>query len=261
LSEWPDLILRSGRKLLLRTAYHWVAQFADPIRAYRAARNVMPFVRDYRRYSGMADAGEAISLLPSLHERAQKHELDSHYFYLNAWAMRRIVDTNPHLHVDVASQTVLPALLSSVIPVLYVDYRPLPVSLSHCEIIAGNALVLPFRDSSVTSLSCLHAAEHIGLGRYGDPLDPQGTSKAARELCRVLRSNGNLFFAVPIGRERTCFNSHRIHTARTIRQYFRGMELLEYSGVSDCGRFSENVSLAAFDEEEYACGMFWLRKP
>jgi hypothetical protein len=32
-------------------------------------------------------------------------------------------------------------------------------------------------DGYCDSLSCLHALEHFGLGRYGDPIDPRGHEK------------------------------------------------------------------------------------
>src|SRR5207253_10606962 len=73
-------------------------------------------------------------------------------------------------------------------------------------------LSLPFADRSVESLSCLHVAEHVGLGRYGDELDPEGTVKAARELQRVVAPAGRLYFALPVGRPRTEFRSEA-HTS------------------------------------------------
>jgi SAM-dependent methyltransferase len=104
-------------------------------------------------------------------------------------------------------------------------------------------------------------AEHIGLGRYGDPLDADGTRKAVRELTRILAPGGSLFFGLPVGIARTCFNAHRIHAAQTIREYFGGLELVEFSGVHDDCRFIERVALSEFEDDAYACGMFWFRKP
>ena len=47
--------------------------------------------------------------------------------------------------------------------------------------------------------------EHIGLGRYGDPIDPQGTEKAATELQRVLAPGGDLYLSLPIEKESRVF--------------------------------------------------------
>jgi hypothetical protein len=119
---------------------------------------------------------------------------------------------------------------------------------------------MPYKDGSVKSLSCLHVAEHIGLGRYGDPLDPLGTEKAAAELMRCLAPNGNLYFALPIGKSRLCFNAHRIHSPQQIMTYFEGLELAEFSVTGDDKQFVEDTNPADYANQRYACGMFWFRK-
>jgi SAM-dependent methyltransferase len=197
---------------------------------------------------------------PVVHDRSSRHELDPHYFYVNCWAIRSIIKAHPQTHVDVASQTILAGLLSSIIPVTYLDYRLLNVDISGLKCIQGSVTDLPFSDNSVASLSCLHVAEHIGLGRYGDPLDPCGTQKAIEELKRVLSPGGDLYFAIPIGRQRVCFNAHRIYLAETIRDYFSDLKLVDFSGVHDSGVFVENVDISQFRRSEYACGMFHFTK-
>src|SRR5439155_9836158 len=49
------------------------------------------------------------------------------------------------------------------------------------------------------SASCLHALEHFGLGRYGDPIDYQGHIKGLLNLHRMLEPGGRLYLSVPIG--------------------------------------------------------------
>jgi SAM-dependent methyltransferase len=91
--------------------------------------------------------------------------------------------------------------------VAFLDVRPLDADIEDLEPIAGSVLELPFADRSLPSVSCLHVAEHIGLGRYGDPLDPAGTRKAIAELQRVTAPGGQLLFSLPVGRQRLCFNA------------------------------------------------------
>jgi SAM-dependent methyltransferase len=197
---------------------------------------------------------------PQLHDRTPTTLIDAHYFYVNGWAMRRIVAQWPALHVDIGSQTIFANLLGGVMPVVFVDYRALVARLSGLQSLGGSLLALPFIDGSVFSLSCLHVVEHIGLGRYGDSLDPQGTRKAIRELARVLAPGGNFFLATPVGRPRLCFNAHRIHAAETIREMAPELELIEFSGVDDQGRYLERINLAALQDNDYACGFFWFRR-
>jgi len=251
-----------GRRLL-RFGYNWSAQICDPLRAMQGLRGLWWYFADYCAYKSKpgAEPMRLLDLTPALQERSTSHALDTHYFYVNAWAMRRIIANHPTRHVDIASLTVLASLLSAIVPVIYLDYRLLKARLGNLECVGGSILALPYKDGSIESLSCLHVAEHIGLGRYGDPLDPYGTKKAACELTRVLAPGGNLFFALPIGMPRLCFNAHRIHSAKTICEYFSSLVLVEYSGVHDNGCFVEGVQLSEFQDSEYACGMFWFQKP
>jgi len=53
--------------------------------------------------------------------------------------------------------------------------------------------------------------EHDGLGRYGDPLDPDGDLKAMQNMKRIVRPGGLLYLAVPVGRDRILFNAARVY--------------------------------------------------
>ncbi|MBU1173408.1 MAG: DUF268 domain-containing protein, partial [Proteobacteria bacterium] len=163
-------------------------------------------------------------------------------------------------HVDVGSSVMYIGMLSMITDVVFVDIRPLTAKLDRLDCRKGSILSLPYKSNSVQSLSCLNVAEHVGLGRYGDPLDPQGTVKSARELSRVLAINGNLYFSLPVGRPRLCFNAHRIHSPRHIIEYFHDLSLIELSGVTDDMVFERNIDITVLEESNYACGLFWFRK-
>ena len=242
---------------------HWLMQVADPVWAIKGVLGYLHYFADWRRYSSMPNS-ETIrwaDAYPQVHDRTSTTPIDKHYFYVNGWAMRRIVATAPRFHVDVASQVIFPNLLGGVMPVVFVDYRRLEAKLTGLQCVGGSLLALPFADRSVASLSCLHVIEHVGLGRYGDPLDPEGTRKAAQELARVLAPGGNLFLTIPVGQPRLCFNAHRIHSAEFIRDLFPHLDLIEFSGIHDDRTYVERVELAEFRESEYACGLYWFRRP
>jgi len=151
-------------------------------------------------------------------------------------------------------------MLSTIAKVTFIDIRPLNANLKNLKPEYGSILEMPYSDNSIVSLSCLHVAEHIGLGRYGDPLDPEGTLKATRELIRVLARGGDLYFSLPVGKPRLCFNAHRIHSPEQILNYFVELKLVEFSGVNDKGNFLENIDPSELANQDYACGMFWFRK-
>lgn len=246
----------------INTLYRWLRPVADPLHMAAGLHHYGWYLRDWRQYRRLPQA-EALTWAnsyPQLHDKTAVSTIDPHYYYVNAWAMRKVIANQPAYHVDVASQVLFANLLAAVLPVLFVDYRPLHVSLSGLSSVGGSILALPFADNSVASLSCLHVAEHIGLGRYGDRLDPLGSQKAARELARVLAPGGNLYFALPVGQPRLQFNAHRIHDPQTIVTYFADLELVEFCGVNDNGRFAEAINPASLAQSQYACGFFWFRK-
>jgi len=250
-------------KSLLNIIKRWLSPIFDPEAVVRGLFAYPRYFVDWRRYNKLpgADSLRRGNAYPCLQDRTSATAIDAHYFYVNGWAMRRITSWRPMAHVDIGSQTIFASLLGAVVPVTFVDYRPLHVNLSGLACLGADILHLPFGDGSVESLSCLHVAEHIGLGRYGDPLNPDGTRMACSELKRVLATGGNLYFALPIGKRRVCFNAHRIHDAKTIIEYFPGLDLVEYSGVHDDGRYVEKVDIDEFADSQYACGLFWFRKP
>jgi len=242
--------------------YRLLTPICDLLQAVRSLFAYPHYLIDWLRYIRMPDA-EVLNLVdayPQLYDRTYATKIDAHYFYVNGWAMRRIMDNHSIQHVDIGSETMFVNLLSAVLPVTFVDYRPLGMHMQGLINRSGDILNLPFVDSSVDSLSCLHVAEHIGLGRYGEPLNPHGTQQACAELKRVLADGGNLYFALPVGKPRVCFNAHRIHDSKAIIDYFAGLELVEFSGVHDDGRFVERVALDEFSGSRYACGMFWFRR-
>lgn len=78
----------------------------------------------------------------------------------------------------------------------------------------------------------MHVIEHIGLGRYGDPVDPDGDLKAIAELKSVLAKRGNLLFVAPSGQPKVMFNAHRIYSHNQIMEYFEDMKLEEFSLIT-----------------------------
>ena len=53
--------------------------------------------------------------------------------------------------------------------------------------------------------------EHDGLGRYGDPLNPSGDLRAMGEMKKILKKDGILILAVPMGLDKIVWNAHRIY--------------------------------------------------
>jgi SAM-dependent methyltransferase len=240
------------------TMWHYT-EAAIPWRQTRDALRAYPgYLRDRRAYAAMLD-GERLMRYrdnPQLLDRKDTTPYDPHYTHQDAWAAREIFRRRPDRHVDVGSRITFVVGLTAFTPVTFVDLRPLDAELPGLEVVRGTVLDLPFADQSVMSLSCLHVAEHVGLGRYGDPLDPDGTRKAARELQRVLAPVGSLYFSLPVGERRTEFNAHRVHDPEEVVGFFPELRLASFSGVADGGRWHERLSPRDLAGSSWACGCY-----
>lgn len=200
---------------------------------------------------------------PCLGDKVPVTNFDRHYIYHPAWAARILVQTSPELHIDISSSLHFVSLVSAFLPVKFYDYRPANLQLSNLACEKADLRALPFDDQTVHSLSCMHVVEHVGLGRYGDPLDPDGDIKAMRELQRVLAQGGSLLFVVPVGRPRIRFNAHRIYSFDQISRCFSGLQLKEFTLIPELagsGPLIRDAGGYLVEQEDYGCGCFWFRR-
>lgn len=187
----------------------------------------------------------------------EKH-FDAHYIYHTAWAARLLASDPPAIHSDFSSSLYFSGITSAFIPTVFLDYRPAELNLAgftgkHCDLVN-----LEIEDNSLESVSCMHVIEHIGLGRYGDPLDPQGDQKACHELQRVTRSGSRLIIVVPVGRSRIQFNANRVYSFQEVLDLFSGCRLKSSALVTDDASrgLLTNPDPEEFDRQSYGCGCF-----
>lgn len=231
--------------------------------AYADALDREQFRIDFQTFFGQAPlpAGWTVQQRPCLDDATKTTAIDAHYVYHTAWAARRLLAHPVAEHVDIGSDHRFTTIASAFQPMRFLDYRPCEVQLPNLVCGHANLLDLQIASGSLASLSCMHVVEHIGLGRYGDPIDFHGADRAMAELQRVLAPGGLLYFVVPVGEPCVVFNAHRIFRASDIVARFGELELLEFSLVHDRGRFEEHVAPSLADGQRYACGCFLFRRP
>lgn len=198
---------------------------------YAAISGWLRFWRSYQSYkqiAGIKDHGLLSRLYPCIGEDTAETLIEPIYFYQDTWAFEKIVERKPKHHIDVGSHHKFVAFLSKVMPVTMIDIRPLSLAIDSIQFKEGSILNLPFSDNSIDSLSSLCVVEHIGLGRYGDPLDPSGSEKAIAELKRVICPNGHLYISMPIDvHNTTFFNAHRAFEESYIEDLLQPLKIVE----------------------------------
>lgn len=191
-----------------------------------------------------------------------------HYFHQDLLVAREIHSRNPHRHIDVGSRVDgFVAHVASFRTIEVLDIRPLPpvqgIVFRRADLMQLPADLVGAADS----VSCLHALEHFGLGRYGDPVEFDGWLHGLRSLTRMLQPGGMLYLGLPTGAEqRVEFNAHRVFSLPFLRDVLSNDFVVERCAfVHDDGHLTEQVDLRSTDAERgfgahCGCSIWVLRR-
>lgn len=230
-------------------------------------RELPHFIRDASRFRKVYQ-GE-FEWLPCLTDRHEEGgTARGEYFWQDLYVARKIFGANPQRHIDIGSRVDgFVAHVASFRQIEVFDIRP----------IAAKVPGVVFRQADLTrldsefvgccdSLSCLHAMEHFGLGRYGDPLDPNGHVAGLSNMANLLSSGGVFYLSVPIGRARVQFNAHRVFDPfaliKLAEQNKLSLESFAFIDRSDVLNESAapEQDFKILSECNYALGIFIFRK-
>jgi hypothetical protein len=233
----------------------------------------LDFRREFERFQAANEADGRLPARwdersPQLQDRTLSVPYEPHYLLHPAWAARCLARIAPERHVDVSSYLPFVTMISAFVEVEYYEFRPTPLpSLAGITSRQADLTQLPFEDASIPSLSCLHVVEHLGLGRYGDPLDPGADLRALGELARVLSPGGDLLLATPVGEPRVRFNAHRVYSLDMVLEALPDLELVEFALIPEQAAelLTGEEAIARVPEQRNTVnagtGCFWFRKP
>jgi SAM-dependent methyltransferase len=168
-------------------------------------------------YSGM------MNVMPCLHDRYEEGgATKGEYFWQDLLVARAIHAAKPVKHVDVGSRVDgFVAHVASFREIEVFDVRPISTAVPgvvfrQADLMNSASLPTIAGGGYCDSLSCLHAIEHFGLGRYGDPVNPQGYQRGIANMAQLLQPGGTFYLSTPIGRERVEFNANWVFEPRSI---------------------------------------------
>jgi len=208
-------------------------------------------------------------MFPCLHEAdEQSGSASGHYFHQDLLVARKIFAANPRRHVDVGSRIDgFVAHVASFREIEVLDVRPQSGNIANIRFRQVDVMQLPSdMTASCDSLSCLHALEHFGLGRYGDPLDIDGHVRGLDSMAAMLAPGGTFYFSVPIGEQRIEFNAHRVFSISYLLELLADRFTVDsFSYVDDAGDLHEDVPLEDGKVRSnfgchYGCGIFELTR-
>jgi len=253
----------------LRKIY-WIfsAQFGIDVRkTIYALRGCPRYFRDYFRFrSGYRGR---LELLPCLYDWYEEGgTTSSEYFWQDLLVARSIFEAKPERHVDIGSRVDgFVAHVACFREIEVFDVRPVTAEVPGVKFRQAD-LMKPLTDLEgyCDSLSCLHALEHFGLGRYGDPINPNGFEQGFGNMARLLRNQGVFYLSVPVGFDRVEFNAHRVFDPRIIVDLARvnslrltALTVVSAGGYVECVG-AEDIELSGLASQRYALGMFTFVK-
>lgn len=229
------------------------------------------FLRDAQKYMDMNFSGKfplrTNELWPIYEDDQNAGGLDPHYFLQDIYMAKEVMKHRPGLHYDIGSSVggFIAHLLAFGQKTVMIDIRPLPWEIENLTFVQSDATMLEnIADESLESLSSLHAVEHFGLGRYGDPINPESWRYALQSMQRVLKKGGRLYFSVPVGgEEKVVFNAHRIFHPRTIIETMPELvlEKLAYISLPHIFEVQADDVFRVDVPGDYLAGCFVFHKP
>ena len=249
---------------------HWIfsSQFGfDPRLLFSSLRGLPRFVRDWWHFR-KGHSGR-LSFMPCLHDRYEEGgTTKSEYFWQDLLVARWVFDAKPLRHVDIGSRVDgFVAHVASFRDIEVFDVRPISTQIpgvvfKQADLMRSDSLPNLGEGGYCDSLSCLHAIEHFGLGRYGDPIDPIGHERGITNMALLLQSGGIFYLATPIGQERVEFNAMRVFNPINLIQLVeaQGLVLQQLTVIGSGGLVREVLSspeeLRALAEVSYSLGIF-----
>ncbi|MFK5854813.1 MAG: DUF268 domain-containing protein [Bacteroidota bacterium] len=234
----------------------------------RAIVELPIYIKNYISLKGQSGRWKIVLNKPCLHDRSDASgSASGHYFFQDLYYAKKINQACPKKHVDVGSRVDgFVAHVASFRNIEVLDIRPNNsivegIVFRQCDLTEVPDVFVNYTDS----LSCLHALEHFGLGRYGDTLDVNGHIKGVESLKQILMPGGVLYISVPIGEERIEFDAHRVFDPRTIIELFSDFELKDFAWVGDddllyVEESVDNYDFSELQKLEYGLGMFTFKK-
>lgn len=239
----------------------------DPRRLLRSLQGVPKYCADWWRFR--KDYDGSMRLFPCLNDwHEEGGDTRSEYFWQDLHVARKIFAAQPLRHVDIGSRVDgFVAHVASFRTIELVDIRAIHAAIPGVVFTQADLMRMPqSMHGYCDSLSCLHALEHFGLGRYGDPINPQGHALGLSNMAKILKPGGVLYLSVPIGQERVEFNAHRVFDPNALNALAAGMGLaLQAFCWAEPGQplqescdFAKDLS--ALDSCPYALGIFTFTK-
>ena len=238
----------------------------------KAIKNFPRLIKDYYDFKRQSlnkdlfDFSFSFPILSDFYDNAGSS--GGHYFYQDLYVAQRIFVRKPENHIDIGSRIDgFVTKVASYRKIKVYDIRHLELKIENIDFVQKDITVDDDELNGICdSISCLHALEHFGLGRYGDKIDYFGYLKGFKSISKMLKKNGIMYLSLPIGKQRIEFNAQRVFSISYVLKLIdEEFKLMNFSYVDDFGDFYKSVEINKHNIENnfncnFGCGIFELKK-
>ena len=260
----------------MRRTIHWILSTIDSIDdLFHLPVSLFRYIKNYIIFSRQLSNSQPIYIRPTLFDHYKSSGQFGHeYFYQDLFVAQLVFQNNfPNFdaHLDVGSRIDgFVSHVASFMHVTYLDIRPSKlqnqnINTVKCDISCRDSVnsVLATHGKFL-SVSCLHVIEHIGLGRYGDPIGTNLAHQALRNITNLLDNSGILYLSTPVGHPRVEFDCNYVFDPSSIIELAQdlGLELLQFYVLDKTNVFNQ-INLSEFkfiSKFDYHLGLFIFRK-
>jgi hypothetical protein len=255
----------SKNKITLRRIYIFFVTLGIDIRkTFYVIKNFSKFIKDLINFK--KKGGKIRNIYPFFDDfNSEDMSFKNQFFHADLLIAQKIYKDNPQNHIDVGSR--VDGLVSHIASFRNLDIADIRnINIEPHKNIKTTILNLGENKLSnkekYFSISCVGVIGHVGLGRYGDDVDPQGHKKAIANLSNISETKGLIYIMVPVGKSGVEFNSHRVFEANEIIEIFRqnNCELTEFSLVDDFGELHINCEIKNSQNLNFGGGIFTFMK-
>jgi hypothetical protein len=156
-------------------------------------------------------------------------EFFTHYDAFGYWIAERLARSNRRRRIlDIGSPKTQNAILSASHDVTAIVLADCSDGFSAVTYIQHDVTQpLPFLAASFDCFTSTVALPLIGLGRYGDRIDPNSLPNLVSELGRIMSDDSELFVSMAFGPSLLVFNNHWCLDLEAILRVFKGWRLVD----------------------------------
>lgn len=254
-----------GKRNYLRKINHFLNLIGINIKKIFFLKNTIKYFNHYLLFKKLG--GKVKKFYPMLDDFDDNAaSIKNQLFHSDLLTSQKVYEKKPEKHLDIGSRIdgVIAHIASfrnlDVLDIRDVDIQP----HKNINFVKKDLLQIKILDDaekydSISSIGCL---AHIGLGRYGDKIDPNGYKRGIKAINNLAKKNCIIYIMMPVGKKGVEFNSHQVFDADQLIEEFKSnsFNLQEFHLINDVGDLILNSKTKNSLDLNFGGGYFVFQK-